>query len=171
MQRTSPETWQAVEKAVCAGMGYTEAARRFGIHSPHTIMMRARRNKWPVPARIKQRTLALQQAVTRRAEAYEALRERNQEITETIAESWAEKGERHRAHAFEMATKALQKAANQDLPLHDWQDIDRADKIARRAAGLDNDKSAKVSVSLNLVNQRILALQNTEDPFTKKRAR
>jgi hypothetical protein len=58
---------------------------------------------------------------------------------------------RPRAHAFEMATKALQRAANQDLPLQDWQDIERADKIARRAVGLENDASPKVSVSLNLV--------------------
>jgi hypothetical protein len=36
--------------------------------------------------------------------------------------------------------------------------------MARRAAGLENDKSAaKVNVALNLVNQRILAMQNATD--------
>jgi hypothetical protein len=31
--------------------------------------------------------------------------------------------------------------------------------MARRAAGLENDDATKVNVSLNLVNQRILAMQ------------
>ena len=40
------------------------------------------------------------------------------------------------------------------------QDIEKADGIARRATGLDSNHSApKVNVALNLVNQRILAMQ------------
>jgi hypothetical protein len=41
----------------------------------------------------------------------------------------------------------------------DWAEIEKADKMARPAAGLDNDQATKVHVSLNLVNQRILAMQ------------
>jgi predicted translin family RNA/ssDNA-binding protein len=99
-----------------------------------------------------------------RAEAYEAVRHCNETITEMIAESWAEKGERHRALAFEMANSSLQKASENLPKLQGWQDIERVDKMARRAAGLDSDKSAaKVNVALNLVNQRILAMQNDAD--------
>ena len=95
-----------------------------------------------------------------RAEACEAVRECNETITEMMAECWAEKCEKHRALAFEMANSALQRAATDAPRLEDWQDIERADKMARRAAGLDNDESApKVNVALNLVNQRILAMQ------------
>ena len=45
----------------------------------------------------------------------------------------------------------------------DWQDIERADKMARRASGLDSDDAPKVNVNLNLVNQRILAMQQAPD--------
>ena len=33
-QVITAEVWLAVEKAVCAGMGYSQAARAFGIRSP-----------------------------------------------------------------------------------------------------------------------------------------
>ena len=47
------------------------------------------------------------------------------------------------------------------LKLEGWQDIERADKMARRAAGLEaQDGSATVNIALQLVNQRIVALQN-----------
>ena len=35
-------TWLAIEKAVCAGMGFSEASRAFNIRSPHAIIMRSR---------------------------------------------------------------------------------------------------------------------------------
>ena len=41
----------------------------------------------------------------------------------------------------------------------DWHAIEKADKMARRAAGMDDGEGTKVNVSLNLVNQRILAMQ------------
>ena len=50
---------------------------------------------------------------------------------------------------------------------HRWSnglDIEKGDKMARRATSLDGDESAaKVNVALNLVNQRILAMQNDTD--------
>ena len=45
----------------------------------------------------------------------------------------------------------------------DWMSIEKADKMARRAAGLENDETTKVNVSLNLVNQRILAMQQAAE--------
>ena len=69
--------------------------------------------------------------------------------------------------AFDPATKALQLLQHRSkrLPVVDqWSDIGRADRMARRAAGLERDESAaKVNVSLNLVNQRILAMQDDTD--------
>ena len=158
-QRIPAEAWSAVEKAVCAGMGYTEAARRFGIRSPHTIIMRARRNKWPVASRIEERTRALQA----RYKACEERRNCNEQATEAIAESWAEKGERHRGLAFEMAHNALKMAKYARPTVEGWQDIEKADKMARRAAGLDTEGSSNVNIGLTLVNQRI---SSPPDPVT-----
>jgi hypothetical protein len=63
-----------------------------------------------------------------------------------------------------IAHEALQSALSAGIPaVIDWQDIERADKMARRASGLDSDDAPKVNVNLNLVNQRILAMQQAPD--------
>jgi hypothetical protein len=73
----------------------------------------------------------------------------------------------NRRLAFEIATNALQLFQNGRVgapPLEQWSDIEKADKMARRSAGLDsNESAAKVNVALNLVNQRILAMQEDTD--------
>jgi hypothetical protein len=51
-QPISPETWKAIEAAICIGaLGYTDCGRKFNI-SPHAIMMRAKRHGWAVPSKI-----------------------------------------------------------------------------------------------------------------------
>ena len=42
-------------------------------------------------------------------------------------------------------------ASSKARKIQDWQDIERADKMARRAAGLDDVSEAKVNVNLQLV--------------------
>ena len=133
-QYIAVETWQAVEKAVCAGMGYTEAARRFGIRSPHAIIMKARRNKWPVPSRIVERACALQRSVTERAAVREGIRQGNEEVAESLAASWAEKGEQHRTIAFGLSHSAL--AKSKPPALQTWRDMEIADKMARRQVNM-----------------------------------
>lgn len=163
-QFIEPKTWQAVEKAVCAGLGYSEAARRFGIDSPHAIIMRARRNRWPVQSRIVERAKALQESVTERATVTKAIRAANDKATESLAQSWAEKGEQHRAMAFQMAHTALKRATEAPPAIEDSADMERADKMARRAAGLDTAGSA-VSNSFNftLLRERMVL----ENPATE----
>jgi hypothetical protein len=89
----------------------------------------------------------------------------SQTTAKIIGSNWAERGEIHRRLAFDLATKALQLLQNDRVglpPLEQWSDIEKVDKMARRAAGLEENKaSGNVNVSLALVNQRILALQNS----------
>jgi hypothetical protein len=84
---------------------------------------------------------------------------------EIIGQQWVEKGEVHRRLAFDLATKALQSLQNDRVgvpPLEQWSDIEKADKIARRAAGLEESTVPEtVNVRLALVNQRILAMQKS----------
>ena len=48
-QAISPETWKAVEAAICiGGLGYSECGRNFGIGA-HAIIMKAKRHGWAVP--------------------------------------------------------------------------------------------------------------------------
>ena len=139
-QAISPETWKAIEAAICiGGLGYSEAGRKFNI-SPHAIMMRAKRHGWAVPSKIAKRVEALQKSVTERA-VCEANRHCNDLAVEIIAQSWAERGEQHRLLAFQLAHNSLKPAAKRGLPIEDWRDADLADKTARRNAGLDSGKA------------------------------
>ena len=104
------ETWQAVEAAICVGgLGYTECGRKFNI-SPHAIMMKAKRHGWAVPSKITKRVEALQKSVTERA-VCERSRACNDKVVDVFAESWAERGEAHRAVAFQLAHDSRKAAA------------------------------------------------------------
>jgi hypothetical protein len=152
-QAISPATWLSIEKAVVAGMGYSEASRAFNV-SVHAIMMKSKRNHWPVASRIQQRAKALQAR-------YIA----NDLTTEALAQSWAEKGEAHRVVAFNLAHTALREATKKGLPIESWRDADLADKTARRNAGLDNEERSQIEVSLALVNARLEAMDLPNEPL------
>ena len=135
-QVIAPEVWVAIEKACCGGLGYSACARRFGV-SVFAIMARSKRNNWPVGSRIQRRVEALQEARYKAREhykPYEQQRNGNAEVIEAVAQSWAEKGEQHRALAFDLANSELRKAAKAGLPVKYWRDASLADRspVARR---------------------------------------
>ena len=154
-QTIEPATWDAVKAACVAGIGYSEAARVFGIRSPHSIIMKSRRDRWPIPNRVEQRAQALQARLQRRSEAAQERRNGNDAMTETLAQSWTEKGEAHRALAFQLAHDSLKAAAKKGLPIESWRDADLADKSARRNAGLDDSEARNVSIGMALINYRL----------------
>jgi hypothetical protein len=150
-------TWRNIEAAICiGGLGYTECGRKFNV-SPHAIMMRAKRHGWAVPSKIAKRVEALQKSVTERA-VCERNRACNDKVVDTIAKSWAERGEAHRALAFDLAHKALREAARKGVAIESWRDADLADKVGRRNSGLDNEERSQIEVNLALVNARLEAI-------------
>jgi hypothetical protein len=150
-QLISLETWKAIELAIVAGgLGYSETGRKFGV-SPYAIMMKARRHGWAVPSKIAERTRALQA----RYMACESDRNSNEEVIQAVAQSWAERGEQHRAVAFQLAHDSLKAAAKKGLPIESWRDADLADKSARRNAGLDDSDAHNVSIGMALINYRL----------------
>jgi hypothetical protein len=150
-QLIPPEVWRSIEAAVCiGGLGYSECGRKFNV-SPHAIIMKAKRNGWAVPSRIAERTKALQA----RYKACESNRNSNEEVIQTVAQSWAERGEQHRALAFQLAHDSLKAAAKKGLPIESWRDADLADKSARRNAGLDDSDAHNVSIGMALINYRL----------------
>ena len=158
-QQISEATWLATEKAVVAGMGYSEAARVFGIRSPHAIIMRSRRDKWPVPSRVEERARQLRDWLQRRSEAAEQRRDGNEITTETLAQSWAERGEQHRALTFQLAHSELKAASKRGVPIEDWSAAEKADRMARRAAGLDSEEGTRISIGMEIINQRLASIQ------------
>ena len=154
-QSIDEATWDAVKSACIAGMGYSQAARNFGVRSPHAIIMRSRREKWPVPSRVEERARQLRDSLQRRSEAAEQRRDGNEITTETLAQSWAERGEQHRALAFNLAHSELKAASKRGLPIEDWSAAEKADRMARRAAGLDSEEGTRISVGLAMIDQRL----------------
>ena len=140
-------TWKAVEGAICiGGLGYSEAGRRFGIE-PHAIMGKAKRNNWPLPSKIAERAAVLQSRYNRNG---------NEEVIQTAAESWAEKGEAHRALAFQIATSELKKVAKAPPLVESWRDVDFLDRIGRRSAGLDDsERNQTINVGMQMVEFRL----------------
>ena len=162
-QAISPETWKAVEMAICAGgLGYTECGNRFNI-SPHAIMMKAKRHGWVLPSMIQKRVEALQKSVTERA-VCEDYRNGNAEVIEVVAQSWSERGEEHRAIVYGITTAALKSVAKAPPPLESWSDIERADKAGRRSCGLDDsERNQNINIGMQLVEARLLSIELPKD--------
>ena len=157
-------TWEAVKSACVAGMGYSKAAKTFGIRSPHAIIMRSRRDKWPIPSRVEERARQLQASLQTRSEAAEQRRDFNAVTTETLAQDWVSRGEAHRALIYELTKTALRRLGNKPPPLEAWADFERADKAARRACGLDDCEATRnINIGMQLINQR-LEIVTTELP-------
>lgn len=116
--------WAAIERACTAGMSFQEAERVFGIPSD-TIYKRSVRKAWIVPTKIEKIVREVSE------------REKTMQIVgNTVGQTWAERGEAHRRMVFEKAYGGLTSA---QLPTpKSWKDAEIADKMARRAAGLDN---------------------------------
>ena len=117
MPTPPPDPWSAAREAVALGVSLRDAAASYGL-SLAAVRKRAEREKWPRPD-------ALPPPVSAPVVAPSQL----------AAQSWAERGEMHRAAVFRLASEALAKAKPRRL--EDWSDIERAARLADRAAGLD----------------------------------
>jgi hypothetical protein len=162
-QQIPEATWVAIEKAVVACMGFSEASRAFNV-DVHAVMMRSRRNRWPVGSRIQRRAEALQEARYKAHDcykSYEDQRTSNTQAIEALAQNWAQKGEAHRALAFSFAHSELKAASKRGLPIEDWSGAEKADRMARKACGLDSEEGARISIGLALVNERLDVIAET----------
>jgi hypothetical protein len=163
-------TWKAVEAAVCiGGLGYSEAGRKFDIE-PHAIMARARRNKWPVPSVIVKRAEALQKGRSKAAERYkpyEEARNRNEEVIEVVAQSWAERGEQHRVLTFNLAHSELKAASKRGLPIEDWSAAEKASQAvgsAREACADTKRRATDKQADLGKGGDREMRCEGTLGP-------
>lgn len=133
--RGSSAHWATVQRLIESGaIGYGEAAKRMGV-SVQAVRQRAYRGRWLSQDRIKRRAASLLCSVM------------PEEVLEDAADSWRERGDRHRLRLFDLAHEALQRA---DLPApKTWRDAQVADNMARKAIGLD-EASAKASHVINV---------------------
>jgi transposase len=133
--------WILAKEAVCRlGLSQREAADRYGL-SYEALRKKCQREEWPIPARVA---------------AAVPIVSRNRLLAQQEAESWLERGEQHRGRMFALAEKALKTVESLPPDVKDWSDVERLDKIARRAAGLDSgDEKSGNSFTLNLIHQRM----------------
>lgn len=129
-----PLRWILAKESVVGGHNnQKEAAEKYGL-SYDALRKRCEREQWAIPERVLK-------AVTELSH--------NRILTKEKAENWSEKAELHKILAFEVANAALSKLKDAPLAINEWRDADIADKMARRAVGLDNDDSTKVNNTFN----------------------
>jgi hypothetical protein len=120
MPTPQQDRWTAAREAVALGVSLKEAADSYGL-GYERLRKRAQREQWPQPAKLA--TLAHDAAPP------------SVPPSQVAAQSWADRGEQHRAAVFKLASEALAKAKPRRL--EEWADIERAARLADRAAGLD----------------------------------
>lgn len=126
--------WSGVQRLIESGaLSYAEAAERMEV-SVEAVRQRAYRERWLSPERVRRAAGVLCRVMP-------------EDVLEDAAESWRERGQRHRLHVFDLAHQALVRA---ELPApKTWRDAQVADNMARKAVGLDDD-SAKGSPIINV---------------------
>ena len=107
--------WRAAREAVALGASLRDTAAAYGV-TVDAIRKRAQRESWPRP---------------------EMLTSHPVQPLAVAAKSWAEKGEAHRSQIFAMAQRALSAISDTPPDLTNWADIERAARLADRAAGLE----------------------------------
>ena len=126
MSKPPADKWSAAREAVALGVPPRRVAETYGVTFA-ALRQRMSREKWPRP---EQLTGQPQPPVA--------------PPSQLAAQSWAERGEAHRAAVFRLASEALAKARPRRL--EEWADIERAARLADRAAGLDKPAAAAVNI-------------------------
>lgn len=125
------EVWVHVRDAICAGVDQTLVAHRTGV-SERWIESRAARENWLTPAR-REAVMKLYQL-----DDPERLARIKDDLTIAAAALSAERVLEHRAMVATMAsTKMKEGQADIEAP-RSWKEMDIADRMARRALGLDD---------------------------------
>jgi hypothetical protein len=147
--------WLSIRDLFVSGATPAELSERFGIKAA-TIAKRASRQKWLSPGKIQARQLEMRKEILSTAKKGETSNIVPDSVLDIAALSWEEKALKHRQVAFQVAHKAILSASDVEMPARDWTDLEKADKMARRAAGLDMESDKTVlNVNLALVNQRL----------------
>jgi peptidyl-tRNA hydrolase len=139
--RTKGIPWVAIQDAATAEcLTIQELAARFNV-GEGTIRKRVDRGKLTIIAKL---IGAVQQRAAEKAA---------EKVIEKKADEWLEKGENHRKVAFDVAHESL-KLMKAKAP-RNFREAELADKIARRAAGLDTQDV--VSQTLININESMAA--------------
>jgi hypothetical protein len=142
MPAALPIDWTEIRRACEAGMGLSEAARKWGIDSA-AVRMRASREKWIHPARVE-RLAAKYKEQKKELLRPVASTENPPETasvptaTEAVTESVAEMGSQLKSVVMQKTLAALRKARLEDLPIQSWGDAKTAVEVGLKVSGLES---------------------------------
>jgi hypothetical protein len=130
--------WEPIDEELISGVSIAEICNKYHL-KPKTVRKHVERQELPIPSRRLVKTLEnkMEQVVVA--------------ATEKALGNWIEKGEVHRKTAFDLAHESL-KMMTPRAP-RTFREAEAADKIARRAAGLET--AEVVQQTLINVNERI----------------
>lgn len=118
--RPIPVNWEAIRIEFSHGVTLRELSEKYGVQEL-TLRKRSSREKW-CDMRPEKHVTNMSHTIT--------------EAAKSVGASWAEKGESYRSMVFDKVSQSV-KAASLPPPKN-YRDLEAADKIVRRAAGLDN---------------------------------
>ena len=140
-------TWAEVRTAYASGIGLRELARNLGIPAG-TVLARSKREGW---------TRQIQSA---KALAISPAQSPSRSTAEAVAMTMAERGKRHVERVAGVVERTMPAVEGMEpgMILDRIEDIDRLDKVARRAYGLADG----AGVSIGVVNIALLGMTPEE---------
>ena len=142
--KISPDIWEQIRTAYASGIGLREIARNMGI-SEGTVLARAKREGWT-------RQIQSAKALTKREDAPPAVTP-----VQAVAMSMRQRGERHVERMAGLSEKVVThvEALEPDIILEKIDKVEKADRVARRTFGLEDNPYGE-HFTLNVLNLNML---------------
>jgi hypothetical protein len=159
---TPPKIQETVKTLIEAGRSLSDIAEVTEIPVKEIAAMK-RRNKWkPKPAAMLAEQEQEQESEEASVEAAEVLAKTEQSLLSG--------GREHSEMVYKKVNSAL-RALKKLPPLKTWKDIEMADRIARRAVGLDKEGAKNTIINLGIVSggfapkpaKKIVDIPNTDE--------
>lgn len=135
--RIPKETWDAVKVSYLAGLTPKQIAQQYGL-CEQTVSTKVCKAGWNKIIKDSIKTVVPEENILAKT-------------AEILEMDWKTKGAGHRAHVFKMAHEALKRS---QLPTpRSWKDAQIADNMARKAAGLDEERGNTAVVNIGFLQQ------------------
>lgn len=135
-------TWDTIRDGYIAGLSSKDLSDMFG-PTAEAIRKRADRYKWPSPKRIHELRKKFGIVDKKTTEAH------SEELAQAMSELSADRALRHRALVAKMAHQKLREASI--AAPKNWKDAEIADKMARRALGLEDGPTQQTLINLGVL--------------------
>lgn len=139
----SPEAWSELRKSSELGVDDVTLSQRFGV-TRGSIRIRRLREGWITAEKLESQANAM-----RDRRVVDAGKKPHVTALEVVASTLGERAESYSLRMFDWASGQADKSmkSNAIQPPSNWKELDTADRMARRAAGLDKQTTA---VQVNL---------------------